>query len=90
MIKKIPKFKSDKEAAEFWGTHSLADFEDELKPAKEVVFVRPERQIVSLRLDTKVVKSLKTLAAKKGIGYSPLLRMWILERFYEEGHRKAS
>lgn len=81
---KIPKFKSDKEAAEFWDTHSLADYEEDLKPAKNIVFVRPERQIVSLRLDTKVIKALKQLASKKGLGYSPLLRMWILERFYSE------
>lgn len=31
---KIPKFKSDKELAKFWDTHSLADFADNLVPAK--------------------------------------------------------
>ena len=84
---KIPKFKTDKEIAEFWDTHSLADFEDELEIAKDVVFVKPERQVISLRLDRKIVRALKALAARKGIGYSPLLRMWILERFYQESHR---
>lgn len=86
---KIPKFKTDKEIAEFWDTHSLADFEDELEIATDVVFVKPERQVISLRLDRKIVKALKSLAAKKGIGYSPLLRMWILERFYQESHRRV-
>lgn len=83
---RIPKFKTDKEIAEFWDTHSLADFEEELRLAKDIVFVKPERQVISLRLDRKIVKSLKSLAAKKGMGYSPLLRMWILERFYQESH----
>ena len=86
---KIPKFKTDKEIAEFWDTHSLADFEDELEIAKDVVFLKPERQVISLRLDRKIVKALKHLAARKGIGYSPLLRMWILERFYHESHRNS-
>lgn len=86
---KIPKFKTDKEIAEFWDAHSLADFKDELEIAKDVVFVKPERQVISLRLDRKIVKSLKYLAARKGIGYSPLLRMWILERFYKESHRDS-
>lgn len=87
---KIPKFKSDKEIQEFWNTHSLADYEEDLKPAKDVVFVKPDRQIVSLRLDRRIVRALKSLAARKGIGYSPLLRMWILEKFNEELHlRKA-
>lgn len=86
---KIPKFKSDKEAREFWDTHSLADFEEDLRPAKDVVFVKPERQIVSLRLDRRIINALKSFAAKKGIGYSPLIRMWILERFYKEIHPKG-
>lgn len=87
---KIPKFKSDEEAAEFWNNHSLADYEEELEPADDVVFVRPERQVISLRLDKKIVRTLKAYAMKKGIGYSPLLRMWILERFYKEIHPKKS
>lgn len=86
---KIPKFKSDKEAREFWDTHSLADFEKDLRPAKGVVFVKPEKQIVSLRLDRKIINALKSFAAKKGIGYSPLLRMWILEKFYKEVRPKG-
>ena len=81
---KIPKFKSDKELAKFWDTHSLADFEKDLAPAKGVVFVKPDRQIVSLRLDRKVVNTIKMLAAKKGIGYSSLLRMWLLEDVRQE------
>jgi len=78
------KIKSDKEIAHFWDNHSLADFEKDLVPAKGVVFVKPDRQIVSLRLDRKVVTALKTLAAKKGIGYSSLLRMWLLDHLRQE------
>ena len=85
---KIPKFKSDKEAAHFWDTHSLTDFEEDLRPAN-IVFVRPERQVVSLRLDRKIVKSLKAYGAKKGLGYSSLLRMWILEKFHQQTHPRA-
>ena len=81
---KIPKFKSDKELAKFWDTHSLADFEEDLTTAKGVVFVKPDRQIVSLRLDRKVVNTIKTLAARKGIGYSSLVRMWLLENVRQE------
>ena len=81
---KIPSFKSDQETAKFWDTHSLADFEKELRPAKDVVFVKPDRQVISLRLDRKIVRSIKILSAKKGIGYSSLLRMWVLEDFQRE------
>lgn len=87
---KIPQFKSDEETAEFWNTHSLVDFEDELEEAKEVVFVRPQRQIVSIRLDRKYVEILKSLATEKGIGYSPLVRMWIVERIKQELENRNS
>ena len=56
----------------------------DLVPAKKVVFVKPDRQIVSLRLDRKVVDAVKILAAKKGIGYSSLLRMWLIEDIRQE------
>jgi len=83
-MSKIPNFKSDEEVAEFWDTHSLTDFEDELEEAKDVVFVRPHRQVVSIRLDRKYVQILKTLATERGIGYSPLVRMWVIERIKKE------
>ena len=86
-MSKIPKFKSDKEAAHFWDTHSLADFEEDLRPAKDIVFVKPDRQVVSLRLDRKIVRALKSYGAKRGLGYSALIRMWILEKFQQETHQ---
>lgn len=87
---RIPKFKSEKEIREFWDTHSLADHEEDLKPARDVVFVKPERQIVSLRLDRKIVRALKSFANRKGIAYSSLIRMWLLEKFNEEIHLKKA
>ena len=70
---KIPKFKTDKEAARYWDTHSLTDFEKDLRPY-DIVFVKPDRQVVSLRLDRKVVKSLKAYGAKKGLGCSNITK----------------
>ena len=84
MSPKIPKFQSEKEEAEFWDTHSITDFESELEDAPNVSFVKPEHQVVSMRLDKKVVNALKKLAKQKGLGYSSLLRMWILEKFQNE------
>jgi predicted DNA binding CopG/RHH family protein len=85
--KKIPHFKSDEEAAEFWDSHSLADYWDELEPADDVSFegVRIVRlRPISLRIVDANVDFLKTLAAEKGIGYQTMLRMWINERTAKE------
>ena len=77
-MKKIPKFKSEKEEADFWSTHDSADY---LSGTKEVKakFTRPKKKLVSLRLDDKTIRDLKKIADSKGIGYLQLVRMWVLE-----------
>ena len=81
---KIPKFKSDQEAAQFWDTHSLIEFEDDLELAKEKVFVKPEKQVMTIRVDKKLANALKIIAREKGINYSTLARMWLIERIKKE------
>ena len=77
-MKKIPKFKTEKEEADFWATHDSADY---FVGTKEVnmKFLRPKKKLVSLRLDEKTIKDLKKIADGKGIGYLQLVRMWVLE-----------
>ncbi len=81
---KIPKFKSDQEAAQFWDTHSLIEFEDDLELVKEKVFVKPEKQVMTIRVDKKLANALKIIAREKGINYSTLARMWLIERVKKE------
>lgn len=82
--KKLPEFKSIEEEAEFWDTHSFADYWDEFKLVKEPVFVRSPKKVVSLRLDRQMVEFLEMLAREKSIPYTTLLRMWIKERLTNE------
>ena len=81
---KIPKFKSDQEAAQFWDTHSLIEFEDDLELVREKVFVKPEKQVMTIRVDKKLANALKIIAREKGINYSTLARMWLIERLKKE------
>jgi len=83
-MRKIPKFKSDQEAAQFWDTHSLIEFEDNLELVKEKVFVKPEKQVMTIRVDKKLANALKIIAREKGINYSTLARMWLIERIKKE------
>lgn len=80
MKKKIPDFKSDKEIAEFWGNHSITDFEEELEIVKNPIFIRPKRQTITIRMDKKYLDIVKAISSKKGIGHSALIRMWIMEK----------
>ena len=87
MNKKIPKFKSLEEERKFWDSHSITEFIDELKPIK-MKFVRPKKKLISLRLDTPQIESLKKIASSRGLGYLSLIRSWIAERLSKE-HRTA-
>ena len=80
-IPKLPDFRSEEEAAEFFDTHDLADYWDDMIPVKDaVVEVEVEKKQVSLRLPLPVIEKLKTLASSEGISYQMLIQRWILEK----------
>ena len=76
---------SDRDVAEFWETHSVADYWDDLKPAELTRKAKP-RQVVTLRLDPQAVEALRALARRRGINYTTLARAWIAERLRHELH----
>jgi predicted DNA binding CopG/RHH family protein len=79
---KIPKFKSYKEEAEWWNTHDVTEVEG-LELVKEEVFIKPKKQIISIRLERRLVDLLKRIAQEKGIGHTTLVRMWVIEKLRE-------
>ena len=81
---KIPTFRSKAEEAAFWSRHDSTKYLKETKEVKGVTFTRTKKKLVSLRLDEKTVAMLKSVAAHKGIGYLPLLRLWVMEKLHEE------
>lgn len=90
---KIPKFKSDKEAAKFWDTHDSTDYLDELKEIKVKISPKLKQKVkeraqlkkpVTLRLEPKQIELAKKLSRKKSVPYQTLLRMWIAEGIEKE------
>ena len=78
---KLPEFKNEAEAAEFFDTHDLADYWDDMAPVENlVVEVEPPQKPVSLRLPLPAIERLKTLAASEGISYQKLIQKWILQK----------
>lgn len=75
---KVPKFKNIKEERKFWDTHDSTDYLDAFEEAKDVVFVRPKKQVVTLRLEPQVINKLKKLAEKEGLPPSTYARMLII------------
>jgi len=83
VMKKIPKFKNDEEAARFWETHRFEDYSKDTKDA-EIRFIKRPKKTVALRLDPDDIKSVEEIAERKGLSYTSLLRMWIKDHLAKE------
>ncbi len=88
MKKQIPSFRSEEEAALFWENHEVLDYvdPDEFKVVKPGAKSRysftspqekPKKQLISMRIDSSIVKKAKAYAAKKRVGYQTILRLWL-------------
>lgn len=89
-LKKIPKFKSEEEEAEFWATHDSTEYIDYSK-AKRIVFqnLKPSTKTISIRLPESLIEHLKVLANKRDVPYQSLLKIFLSEKVEEELHGAA-
>lgn len=82
-VRKIPKFKSLEEEANFWDTHSFADYWDEFEDVDLVVKLsKPKQETLVLRLQKDIKDRMKKVARQKGLAISALARLWILEKLH--------
>lgn len=77
---RIPQTDSIQELAEFWDTHDVTDFEDELEEVTEPVFVRPSQATIRLPLPLQAWETLRKLAVDKGTTDVALAQEWVLEK----------
>lgn len=86
--KKLPRFETEKQEAEFWSTHDSTDYWEEFQEVDEPIELDPElaraidrrskrKQLISLRLENWQVRLAKAMAARSGIPYHTIIRSWI-------------
>ena len=75
---KIPQADSIQELAQFWDTHDLTDFEDQLDEVGKPVFERAS--VVKVHLQPDEADAVKKIARSKGMDNADLIREWVLER----------
>ncbi len=75
---KLPQTDSVQELAQFWDSHELTDFEDQLEEVKEPVFER--KLMIRIPLQPDEIEALTAIADSKGIASEDLIREWVLER----------
>ncbi len=80
---KVPKFNNLKEERTFWDTHDTTDYIEDFEVAEDVIFVRPKKEVISLRLDPKIVRKLRELADEEGLPPTTYARMLIVKGIRE-------
>jgi predicted DNA binding CopG/RHH family protein len=81
---RIPAFKGREEAAEWFDTHDMADYQDEFKTVR-AHFAKNLSEGLTIRLDPQTLAQVRDRARRKGIGPTTLIRMWIMERLTTGG-----
>ncbi len=78
----IPEnFKSIEQAAEFWDSHSLADYWDLTRPAHFKVNLKHRRYLVAL--EPKLLRQVSRKAEQEGISAETLINVWLTEKLRE-------
>ncbi len=79
-LKKVPKFASIPEEAEFWDTHDLTDYFDFSKRVTNIVFKIKKDKGVTVRFRQDDLESLRKMADAKGLGVTTYIRMAAMEK----------
>src|SRR5260221_14243948 len=82
---KFPNFDlmTREEETQWWDTHDLGDYWDELKDVDIVVDLKkPRDETLVVRMQKDIKDKLRNIAKNKGLDVSTLARMWIIERLH--------
>ena len=77
---RLPQTDSIQELANFWDTHDVTEFEDELEEVGERVFERDSD--ITVHLETDDANAVRAMAKSRGVGDAELIREWVLERIH--------
>ena len=85
---KLPKTDSIQKLAEFWDTHDLTDFEDELQEVPKPIFVRGSA--IKVPLESRDIAAVERLARSKGVSREQLVRSWVLQRIARRSNARPT
>ena len=78
-IEPIPdEFKTIMEASDFWDTHDIADYWDEIKEVKFKVSLKKEPKYIVL--EESIAKKAFNVAKKKHVSIETLVNLWLKEK----------
>ena len=74
----LPQTDSIQELSQFWDTHDVTDFEDELEEVTEPVF--EQQTVIPLNLESAEAEAVRRPAEAKGVEDAELIRGWVREK----------
>lgn len=75
----IPEsFANIEEAAEFWDSHSTADYDDLMRDVHFEVNI--QRRTFLVPIEGRVAKEITTIANQEGLGLETLVNLWLQEK----------
>lgn len=80
----IPEFTTLREMAEFWDTHDITEFEDELVEVKEPIFKHLGHRVITVILDDDHYTLLKKIADQERLNTASLVNEWIVKLIEEK------
>ena len=75
---RLPKFSSLQEIADFWDTHSLADYDDETQDV-EITF-DPSARRTYIGIEPELLADLKHIAQEQRVSLQTLVNVWLRQR----------
>ena len=81
----IPEFETLEDIAEFWDTHSTADYDDMTHEVHFEVNLNQPDKVTSVSLLPELSQTLTTLARDRGISLETLVNVWLTEKVLESG-----
>jgi predicted HicB family RNase H-like nuclease len=79
----IPEFDKLEDIAEFWDTHSSADYWEDMEESDDT-FKRPVLKPLSIKIDPNMFRKIKAMAKKKGLTYNAYIRLLLSEGLEKE------
>jgi len=78
--RRLPQTDSIHELAQFWDTHDVTEFEDQVEEVGERVFERDTKITVDLAADD--ADAVRAMAKSRGVGDAELIREWVRDRLH--------
>jgi predicted DNA binding CopG/RHH family protein len=91
MKRKLPKFSSDEEFAEWIETHDTSEYMDQWEVVTDEIKVQrtaSKKESVGVDLNRRELNAIKRVAKRRGVPHEALIKDWVIEKLRQEGTRR--